>query len=180
MVQLEGAVSAAEACTAFGVSRAGFYRGFLAHEPREAETELRHQIQKVALANRCYGYRRVREELRRQGVLVNHKCVARLLREDNLLSLRARKFVVTTLSQHALHQLWVAGITYLRLNEEFIYLAVALDGYSRRVIGWSDQGVQCRCPGYVGKLLENHFEISMSRPCTPQTAALSPRLLPVG
>jgi putative transposase len=93
----------------------------------------------------------VAAELRRQGTVVNPKCVARLLREDNLLSLRTRKFVVTTDSQHAftrwpnltdhmvltaINQLWVADITYIRLIEEFVYLAVILDAYSRRVVGW--------------------------------------------
>jgi transposase InsO family protein len=105
----------------------------------------------VALANRFYGYRRVTAELRRQGIVVNHKCVARILRQDNLLSLRHKKFVLTTESRHgfvrypnlaaritptAVNQLWVADITYVRLNEEFVYLAVVLDAYSRRVVGW--------------------------------------------
>jgi transposase InsO family protein len=91
-------------------------------------------------------------ELRRQGWTVNHKRMYRLMREDNLLCLRKRKFVVTTNSQHdlpvypnlagrmtltGLDQLWVADITYIRLLREFIYLAVILDAFSRRVIGWA-------------------------------------------
>ncbi len=150
-MQLEGSVIVAEACAAAQVSRAGFYREFRAQAPREAETELRDRVQRVALDNRCYGYRRVTAELRRRGVVVNHKCVARLLRADNLLSLRHRKFVLTTVSKHgfvrypnlagemtptAVNQLWVADITYIRLSEEFVYLAVVLDAYSRRVVGW--------------------------------------------
>jgi len=151
MMQLAGDLSVAEVCAAAHVGRAGFYREFRAHAPRQAETELRDRIQRVALANRCYGYRRVTAELRRQGIVVNHKCVSRWLREDNLLSVRHKKFVLTTESRHgfvrypnlagrmaptAVNQLWVADITYIRLSEEFVYLAVVLDAYSRRVLGW--------------------------------------------
>jgi transposase InsO family protein len=105
----------------------------------------------VALEHRCYGYRRVAAELRLQGIVVNHKRVLRVMREDNLLSLRKRKFVVTTDSNHGRvvypnliadltptmpNQVWVADITYIRLLEEFIFLAVVLDAFSRRVLGW--------------------------------------------
>lgn len=151
-MQLEGSqVSIEEACGAAQVSRAGYYRFFDENAPRQAETELRDRIQRVALQNRCYGYRRVVAELRLQGILVNHKRVLRVMREDNLLSLRRRKFVVTTDSSHgrpvypnliagleltAPNQVWVADITYIRLREEFIFLAVVLDAFSRRVVGW--------------------------------------------
>lgn len=151
-MQLEGTpVSIAEACQAAPVSRAGYYRFFDEHAPRQAEAELRDRIQRVVLKNRCYGYRRVAAELRLQGVLVNHKRVLRVMREDNLLSIRKRKFVVTTESSHnrpvypnliaglkltAPDQVWVADITYIRLLEEFIFLAIVLDAFSRRVVGW--------------------------------------------
>ena len=113
--------------------------------------ELRSQIQKIALRMPSYGYRRVQAELQRRGRQVNHKRVLRLMREDNLLCLRRRSFVCTTDSRHGLtvypnlaremvlsdiNQLWVADITYIRLRSEFVYLAVLLDAYSRRVIGW--------------------------------------------
>jgi transposase InsO family protein len=152
MMQLAGSVlSIDEACRAAQVSRAGFYRSFDEQAPRQAETELRDWIQRVALENRFYGYRRVAAELRLQGVVVNHKRVLRVMREDNLLSLRKRRFVVTTDSRHyrpifpnllagreitAPNQVWVADITYIRLREEFIFLAVVLDAFSRRVLGW--------------------------------------------
>jgi transposase InsO family protein len=152
MMQLEGSpLSIQEACAAARVSRAGFYRYFDEHTPRQAETELRDRVQLVALENRCYGYRRVTAELRLQGIVVNHKRVLRVMREDNLLSLRKRRFVVTTDSTHgrpvypnliaglpliALNQVWVADITYIRLREEFIFLAIVLDACSRRVLGW--------------------------------------------
>jgi len=151
-MQLEGSpLSIEDACRAAQVSRAGYYRYFDQHAPRQAETELRDKIQRIALENRYYGYRRVTADLRLQGVIVNHKRVLRVMREDNLLSLRKRKFVVTTDSTHgrpvypnliaglaltAPNQLWVADITYIRLLEEFIFLAVILDAFSRRVLGW--------------------------------------------
>jgi len=151
-MQLAGVrLSIEEACRAAQVSRAGFYRAFEEHAPQQAETELRDRIQRVALENRCYGYRRVAAELRRQGVVANRKRVLRVMREDNLLSLRKRRFVLTTDSRHyrpiypnllrgreitAPNQVWVADITYIRLLEEFIFLAVVLDAFSRRVVGW--------------------------------------------
>jgi putative transposase len=78
------------------VSRAGFYRHFDEHLPRQADTELRQQIQKICLENRCYGSRRVMIELQELGRRVNRKRVMRLMRVDNLLCLRKRRFVCTT------------------------------------------------------------------------------------
>jgi putative transposase len=151
-MQLEGLhLSIEEVCAVAQVSRAGYYRYFDEHAPRQAETELRNRIQRVALENRFYGYRRVTAELRLQGLIVNHKRVLLVMRGDNLLSLRKRRFVVTTDSTHgrlvypnliadvaltAPNQVWVADITYVRLQEEFIFLAVVLDAFSRRVLGW--------------------------------------------
>jgi putative transposase len=114
---------------------------------------LRERLQELAVANhRLRGYRMLTALLRREGQVVNHKLVLRLLREDNLLCLRRMKYVFTTDSRHALpiypnlarrvkltkiNQLWVADITYIRLHSEFVYLAVVLDAYSRRVIGFA-------------------------------------------
>jgi transposase InsO family protein len=140
-------------CTLAGVSRAGYYRYFEASAPREEETGVRDAIQRLALANRHYGYRRIGALLRREGFAVNHKRVLRLMREDNLLCLRKRAFVpATTDSRHGwrvvpnlarglvttgLDQLWVADITFIRMQEEFAFLAVVLDAFSRRVVGWA-------------------------------------------
>jgi transposase InsO family protein len=151
MMQREG-FSINEACRITGLSRAGFYRRYEEHEPKQADVELRDAIHKVVLENRCYGYRRVRKELaENQGWKVNHKRVLRLMREDNLLALRKRRYVLTTDSHHpfaiypnlvprlvlnGINQLWVADITYIRLRETFLYLAVILDAHSRKVIGW--------------------------------------------
>ncbi len=137
------------------VSRPGFYRhlaGRPAAAAKDADMDLRDAIQRIALAWPSYGRPRITEELRRQGWKVNPKRVYRLMREDNLLCVRRRKFVVTTDSNHGrkiypnlardlvltgVDQMWVADITYIRLAEEFVYLAVVLDAYSRRVIGWA-------------------------------------------
>jgi putative transposase len=140
-------------CVLAGVSRAGYYRRWRASAPRQEETTVRDAIQRVVLASRRYGYRRIAAQLRRDGLVANHKPVLRLMRQDNLLCLRKRPFVpVTTDSRHewrvvpnlarglvptGLDQLWVADITYVRLLEEFAYLAVVLDAFSRRVIGWA-------------------------------------------
>jgi transposase InsO family protein len=139
-------------CQLGQTSRAGLYRWEPEEEQPDEDVDLRDAIQRIALEFPCYGRRRITAELKRRGWSVNHKRVARIMREDNLLCLRRRKFVVTTDSNHNLRvypnhaedmeltgidQLWRADITYIRLEREFVYLAVVLDAYSRRVIGWA-------------------------------------------
>lgn len=139
-------------CRLAHVSRAGFYRWQSSAAAVDPDVDLRDEIQRVALESPSYGWPRITAELKRRGWEVNHKRVYRIMREDNLLCLRRRKFVVTTDSNHQLpvypnlaramvltgiDQLWVADITYIRLETEFVYLAVILDAYSRRVIGWA-------------------------------------------
>jgi putative transposase len=139
-------------CQMTGISRASYYRWRAPPPSIPVEMELRDAIQQVALEFPAYGYRRITRELNRRGFAVNHKCVLRLMRQDNLLCLRRKSFVVTTDSRHSLrvypnlagaitpvsvNQLWRADITYIRLRAEFVYLAVVLDAYSRRVIGWA-------------------------------------------
>jgi transposase InsO family protein len=139
-------------CHTAGVSRASYYRSWRKREPAEEQVALRDAIQRLAIQNRHYGYRRIARLLKRDGWLVNHKRVLRLMGADNLLSIRRRRFVGTTDSTHrwriypnlaphmevtSINQLWVADITYVRLQQEFIYLAVILDVYSRRVVGWN-------------------------------------------
>jgi putative transposase len=162
-VSLQGKGSIERMCQLAQVSRSGYYRFVRDSAPKEEENEVRAQIQTIVVAHRRrYGYRRVTKELRSRGMLVNHKRVARLMREDNLLAIRYRKFLPTTDSGHGhqvqfnlarrmhvtdVNQLWVADITYIRLREEFVYLAVVLDLYSRRIIGWSlDRSIQTRLP----------------------------------
>ena len=150
---LQGNLSIERMCQLAQVSRAGFYRSLQQRMPVEEEMEVRSAIQQIVLEHRRrYGYRRVTAELRRRGLLVNHKRVARVMREDNLLAIQPRAFVVTTDSRHefevylnlasrmkltGINQLWVADITYIRLKTEFVYLAVILDGFSRKVVGWA-------------------------------------------
>jgi putative transposase len=135
------------------VSRASYYRFEESGKSgSDSDMELRDAIQRVALEWPSYGRRRLTQELRRHGWTVNPKRVRRLMREDNLLCVRKRKFVVATDSNHGkkvypnlaremvltdVDQLWLADITYIRLREEFVFLAVILDAYSRRVIGWA-------------------------------------------
>jgi len=150
---VQGSLSVERMCRVAAVSRASFYRWLEPSMPVEEEMEVRSAVQTVALEHRGrYGYRRVTRELRRRGMTVNHKRVARLMREDNLLAVQPRAWVQTTDSNHELkvylnlavrmkltgiNQLWIADITYIRLRTEFVYLAVVLDAWSRKVVGWA-------------------------------------------
>jgi transposase InsO family protein len=155
MMPLQGNVTIERLCQMTKVNRAGFYRYL---EEREAvavdpQMELRSVIQQIFLEHRRrYGYRRITRELHKRGWQVNHKRVLQLMREDNLLAVEPRKFVVTTDSDHKLEvylnlarrmtltgidQLWVADITYIRLHTEFVYLALVLDAFSRKAVGWA-------------------------------------------
>jgi putative transposase len=151
MMQLEGSIAIGRACDLTQVSRASFYRSFQERAPRQADMVLRDAIHRVCLSTRLYGHRRVRGQLALEGIHVDKDRVLRLMREDNLLCLRKRKYVLTTDSRHGfvvypnlaadlvltgVNQLWVSDITYIRLLEDFVYLAVVLDAFSRRVVGW--------------------------------------------
>jgi putative transposase len=139
-------------CVLGEVSRAGWYRYRSAEQGGGRDADLRAEIRKIALEWPCYGSRRMARELGDRGWRVNRKRVQRWMREDHLLCVPKRAFRVTTNSHHGLpvypnltagmtltglDQLWVADITYIRLEREFIYLAVILDAYSRREVGWA-------------------------------------------
>ena len=150
-------------CALAGINRGGYYRACLDRPAAPERTELQDAVQRHALANRHYGYRRIAALLRRDGWEVNHKRVLRLMREDNLLALRKPAFKpATTHGRHswrvwpnlayalepmAVNQLWVADITYVRLLGAFVYLAVVIDAFSRKVVGWC---------------LEDHLEASLT------------------
>jgi putative transposase len=150
------------------VSRSGFYRFQAGGDPGpDADMDLRDAIQRIALEWPSYGRPRITAELRRRGWTVNAKRVYRIMRKDNLLCVRRRKFIVTTDSSHGrkvypnlakdmvltnVDQLWVADITYIRLRDEFVFLAVILDACSRRVIGWA-----------LDRTLENELTLSALR-----------------
>lgn len=150
---MQGYFTIERLCYLAQVSRAGFYRSWQEQVPKEEEMEVRATIQRIVVEHRRrYGYRRVAAELHKQGMPVNHKRVARIMREDNLLAVPRRTFRKTTDSDHKLevyvnlaarmkltgvNQLWVADITYIRLRWEFVYLAVILDAFSRKIVGWA-------------------------------------------
>jgi len=149
-------------CQLAQVSRASFYRSWQQAEPDEAEMAIRDAVQRAAIGYRRYGYRRITVVVQREGVAVGAKRVLQIMREDNLLAIRSRKFVVTTDSDHPflvypnlaaclhltdINQLWVADITYLRLLREFVFLAVVLDAFSRKVVGWAlSRSMQSKLP----------------------------------
>jgi putative transposase len=153
MMPLQGSLSIERMCQLAQVSRAGFYRYLQDRAPTQEDMDVRSTIQAIAVEHRRrYGYRRITAELRRRGMLVNHKRVSRIMREDTLLAVQPRAFVVTTDAAHdfevflnlakrmkvtGINQLWVADITYIRLQREFVYLAVILDAFSRKVVGWA-------------------------------------------
>lgn len=154
-------------CAMTGLSRASYYRFLIPRPECPVEMEMRDAMQKIALQFPSYGYRRITAAMQRDGFEVNHKPVLRLMRQDNLLCLRQKAFVVTTDSRHdlpvypnltrhlqptAINQLWVADITHIRLRKEFVYLAVMLDAFSRRVIGWA-----------LGRTLEAELALSALR-----------------
>jgi putative transposase len=138
-------------------------------EKPDKDVKLRDAIQRIALEFPCYGRPRITAELKKRGWKdIGHRRVGRILREDNLLCPRKRKFtVVTKSSKHdhpvypnltrdlvlsGINQLWVADITYIRLESEFVYLAVILDAFSRRVIGWA-----------LGRTLEDELTLAALR-----------------
>jgi putative transposase len=150
-----GARAVQRLSAALGVSRATYYRhreGPRVPEVTRAEAVVRSTINAIALEMPAYGHRPITAELHRRQLPVGRDRVLRYMREADLLCRPRRSFVVTTDSRHgqkvfpnlardlvlsAPDQLWVADITYLRLQREFAYLAVVLDAFSRRVIGWA-------------------------------------------
>ena len=163
---LQGDLSVERMCQLAQVSRAGFYRYLRCRWQDEEEVAVRSAVQTVVIEHRWrYGYRRVTAELRARGMIVNHKRVVRVMREDNLLavrqgwfrpvvhSLRTVRIYLNLASRMTLsgpNQLWAADITYIRLACEFVYLAVVLDVFSRKVVGWAlDRGLRARLPLYA-------------------------------
>jgi len=160
-MSLQGSLSVERMCQLAQVSRASFYRSLKERAPDEEEMAVRAAIHEIFVEHkRRYGSPRITQELRRRGLQVNHKRVERLMKEDNLLAVQPRAFRVTTDSKHQLevylnlasklklsgvNQLWVADITYIRLQKEFVYLAVILDAFSRKVVGWAvDRSLETR------------------------------------
>lgn len=163
-----------------GLARSSYY-----YQPRgappakvQADADLRDRIEEIALRFPRYGYRRMTRQLQREGFRVNHKRVLRLMRESDLLVKCRRKWLFTTDSRHGfrvwpnlyrettatgINQVWVADLTYVRLRWEFVYLAVILDAFSRRVVGWA---------------LSRHLEASLT--VAALRSALQDRCPPLG
>jgi len=163
-MSLQGGLAIERMCFLAGVGRAGFYRHLRGQDPWQEEMAVRSEVQRIGLEHHgCYGYRRITAELRRQGMPVNHKRVARLMREDNLVSIELQHYfddlteprdhgeIYVNLANRVKltgpNQVWVADITFVRLKREFVYLAVVLDKFSRRVVGWNlDRTLTARLP----------------------------------
>jgi transposase InsO family protein len=187
-------------CDLIGLASSSFY-----YQPVPAsDLDLRSAIETIAVEYPRYGYRRITAELARRGWVVNHKRVLQLMREENLL-VAVKHYCATTHSNHSYDrypnllrnleivrpdQAWAADITYIRLQQEFVYLAVLLDIFTRAIRGWelarhltadlpkaaleralllrrpeihhSDQGVQYAANGYVGVLEAAGIQISMA------------------
>ena len=174
------------------------------------EADLRDRIEAICLEIPRYGYRRVTRQLQHEGWRVNHKRVLRLMRESDLLCRVRRKGVKTTDSGHLFprypnlvkgmtvtrpNQVWLAGITYIRIMTGFMYLAAILDAWSRKVIGYAistaidtsltlkalrmaiagrhpgpgviPSGVQYAPTGYIEELKRHGFGVSMARVGNP-------------
>ena len=162
-MSMQGGLSIERMCRLADVSRGGFYRSCEHKVPPQDEMELKAVVQEIVLEHRQrYGYRRVAAELRRRGIIANHKRIARIMREDNLLNVQplfdprtqnpGERFEVylnlaARMKVTGVNQLWVADMTYVRLNREFVYLAVVLDAFSRKVVGWElDRMLATRLP----------------------------------
>lgn len=149
---LTATMSLQRLCRLAHIPRGTYYR----HQPHaKVEEQLDivcSEVHRVCEQYPGYGYRRVTHELHRRGQHVNHKRILALMRREKLLCRSKRRFVRTTNSEHAYrvypnvartislsgpNQLWVADITYVRLRQGFAYVAVILDAFSRRAIGWA-------------------------------------------
>ena len=132
-----------------GLPRSTYYDAPVA---TAGEAEIVARIEAICEEFEAYGYRRVGAALRHQGIIVNSKKVRRLMREHDLQPRRRKRFVATTDSDHdgpifpnlakdvtadGPNQLWVADITYVAIAVGFVYVAVILDAWSRRVVGYA-------------------------------------------
>jgi transposase InsO family protein len=202
-------------CRVVGLAPSSFY-----YQPvPQDDLALRSAIETIAASYPRYGYRRMTAELRRRNWVVNHKRVLRLMREENLL-VAVKRYCRTTNSGHHYgrypnllrdleithpDQAWCADLTYIRLRDEFIYLAVVLDIFTRSIRGWelgrdlsatltltaleralrehqptihhSDQGVQYAATAYVEQLQAAGVQISMAARGRPTENAFAERMM---
>ena len=172
----EKAVSVSRACRLLAVSRSGYYSHRQAQPSPKRVQEQTHVRAAFAASGRNYGSRRVMHALRAKGLCIGRYRVRKLMREMELRTNWKRKFVSTTDSRHTLpvaqnvldrrfavtqpNRAWVSDITYIRTARGWLYLAVVLDLYSRKMVGWAmaptmpaalvvsalAQALQQRCP----------------------------------
>ncbi|MCJ7481781.1 MAG: IS3 family transposase [Thermodesulfovibrionales bacterium] len=129
-----------------------YYKEGVNLQKQKEEADLRDRIEKIVVEYERYGYRRVTTALQREGLKVNHKRVQRIMQEEELICKIKKRWIVTTDSNHpypvyphllkdakitGVNQAWVADITYIRILMAFVYLAVILDVFSRKVVGWA-------------------------------------------
>lgn len=141
-----------KAAKTFDLSTRAYYKWKNKKPLPDKEKELLYSIEIIAAEFPKYGYRRVTKALHRQGDQINHKRVLRMMKENNLLVRRKKFRPKTTQSNHGLpkypnlnkdfiptrvNQVLVSDITYIRLLQGFVYLAVIMDLFSRRCIGWA-------------------------------------------
>lgn len=128
------------------------YQGIEDLQRQKEDADLKDKIEEIVVEHSRYGYRRVTAQLKREGMIVNHKRVLRIMQEKSLICKIKKKWITTTYSNHkypvypnllkdaqitGVNQVWVCDITYIRILTAFVYLAVILDVYSRKVIGWA-------------------------------------------
>ncbi len=129
-----------------------YYKGGNDFHKQKEDADLRDRIEKIIVEHECYGYRRVTAQLKREGLNINHKLVQRIRQEEGLICKIKKGWITTTDSNHrypvydnllkdakvtGVNQAWVADITYIRILTAFVYLAVILDVFSRKVVGWA-------------------------------------------
>jgi len=151
VAEKRGNLSINAACKLFDISRDSYYHWLKTKDRQRVDADIRDEIEIITLQFPGYGHRRVTEELKRRGYDIGRKKVLRVMQEESLLCQLKKAWVKTTDSNHpfrtypnlardivltGINQLWVSDITYIRLPQEFVYLAVILDAYSRKVVGW--------------------------------------------
>ena len=202
-----------------GIKRSTYYYHKKVNIPKiQQEISLKERIQQIAYKHPYYGYRRITAQLHRENMTINHKRVLRMMRQLGIQGRIKRRYTVTTNSKHChriypnlikektvtgINQVWCSDITYIRIFTGFVYLAVIIDIYSRRIVGYalgrtlspeltlaalkmalatrkidqlihhSDQGVQYASTDYIKLLKDHHIQISMSAKGNPYDNAFA-------
>lgn len=170
-------MSVAQACRVLGVSRAGYYQNRRRGEPVKDALASAQVKAAFATSGQSYGSRRIRMALAQRGVKMGRFRVRRLMRANGLRPVWKRKFVNTTNSKHNLpvapnlldrqfnvaqpDQAWVTDITYIRTRQGWLYLAVVMDLYARKIVGWA------MAPTMPTKLVTSALQMALQQRCPP-------------